>query len=64
MTPKQEDRIRTKIKRIKAELAADKKRWEGYYDDSRGLRYLLPALYLKLEDYSGGLRYTGSAFRL
>jgi hypothetical protein len=58
MTPKQEERIKIKIKRIKAELAADKKRWGGYYDDSRGLRYLPPALYLKLEDYSGGLRYT------
>ncbi len=58
MTPKQEERIRTKIKRVKAELAADKKQWGGYYDDSRGLRYLPPSLYLKLEDYSGGLRYT------
>ena len=58
MTPKQEERTRTKIKRIKAELAADKKRWGGYYDDSRGLRYLPSALYQKLEDYQGGLRYT------
>jgi len=44
MTPKQEERTRSKIKMIKAELAADKKRWGGYYDDSRGLRYLPPAL--------------------
>jgi len=58
VTPKQEERIRTKIKRIKAELAADKKRWGGYHDDSRGLRYLPTSLYILLGDYSGGLRFT------
>jgi len=42
MTPKQEERIRNKIARIRKELAADKKRWGGFYDDSRGLRYLPP----------------------
>jgi hypothetical protein len=57
VTPKQEERIKAKIKRIKAELAADKKRWGGYYDDSRGLRYLPPSLYIQLGDFSGGLRY-------
>ena len=58
MTPKQEERIKIKIKRIKAELAADKKRWGGYYDDSRGLRYLPTSHYIKLADFDGGLRYT------
>ena len=57
MTLKQEERIILKIKKIKAELAADKKRWGGFYDDSRELRYLLPELYVKIGDYSGGLRY-------
>jgi hypothetical protein len=57
MTPKQAERIKTKIKRIKAELAADKKRWGGYYDDSRGLRYMPPRFYIQLGDYTGGLRY-------
>lgn len=57
MTPKQVERTKAKIDRIKKELAADKRRWGGFYDDSRGLRYLPPALYLKLEDYSGALRY-------
>lgn len=57
LTEKQQEKIRTKIKKIKAALAADKKRWGGYYDDSRGLRYAPPQLYIKLEDYSGGLRY-------
>ena len=57
MTPKQAERIQAKIAKIKKELAADKRRWGGFYDDSRGLRYLPPALYLKLEDYSGANRY-------
>lgn len=57
MTPKQKERIQLKIAKIKKELAADKKRWGGYYDDSRGLRYLPPELYLKIQDYSGALRY-------
>jgi hypothetical protein len=57
MTPKQVERIKNKITKIKRELSADKKRWGGYYDDSRGLRYLPPELYLKISDYSGALRY-------
>lgn len=57
MTEKQQERIKTKIKSIKAALAADKKRWGGYYDDSRGLRYAPPRLYIQLGDFSGGLRY-------
>jgi len=57
MIPKQQERIITKIKKIKAELAADKKRWGGFYNDSRGLRYLPPRLYIQLTDFSGGLRY-------
>ncbi|WP_244140784.1 hypothetical protein [Kaistella flava (ex Peng et al. 2021)] len=57
MTPKQIERIQIKIGKIKKELAADKKRWGGFYDDSKGLRYLPPELYLKIQDYSGALRY-------
>lgn len=57
MTEKQQERIRLKIKKIKSELAADKKRWGGFYDDSRGLRYLSLEYYIKLKDYSGGKRY-------
>lgn len=38
-------------------MARDKKRSGGFYDDSRGLRYLPLSLYIKLEDFSGGLRY-------
>lgn len=57
MTEKQIERVKTKIKKIKAALAADKKRWGGYYDDSRGLRYAPPQFYIQIGDFSGGLRY-------
>ena len=57
MTPKQAERTKAKITQIKKELAADKRRWGGFYDDSRRLRYLPPALYIKLGDYSGANRY-------
>jgi hypothetical protein len=57
MTLKQEERIRNKIVRIRKELAQDKKRWGGFYDDSRGLKYLPSELFIKHKDYNGGLRY-------
>ncbi len=57
MTENQAERIKDKITKIKRALAADKRRWGGFYDDSRGLRYLPPALFLKLSDYKGALRY-------
>ena len=57
MTPKQEERIRNKIKKIKAALAADKKRWGGFHHDGQGLRYAPPRLYIQLGDFTGGLRY-------
>lgn len=57
MTPKQAERLKNKITKIKHALADDKKRWGGFYDDSRGLRYLQPELYIKLDDYTGALSY-------
>lgn len=57
MTPKQQERLQNKIKKIKAALAADKRHWGGYYHDGGGLRYVPPGLYIQLEDWSGGLRY-------
>ena len=57
MTPKQIERIQNKIVKIKRALAADKRRWGGYYDDSRGLRYLAPEQYIKKRDYKGAMRY-------
>lgn len=57
LTEKQKERIKKKILKIKKGLAADKKHWGGYYHDGSGLRYLPPALYIQIEDYTGGLRY-------
>ena len=57
MTPKQEERIKKKILKIKKGLAADKRFWGGYYHDGSGLRYLQPELFLKLKDYKGAARY-------
>jgi hypothetical protein len=56
VTPKQAERIRKKISDIRWVLAAEKKRF-GDYDDSRGLRYVPPKLFIQLGDYKGGLRY-------
>ncbi len=56
MTPKQEERIRKKIASVRQTLAAERRKF-GWYDDSRGLRYLPPELYLKLGDHRGGLTY-------
>ena len=57
MTPKQIERVRSKIKQIRATFAAEKRKF-GAYDDSRGLRYLPLEYYIKLQDYKGGLTYT------
>jgi len=57
MTPKQQERIKNKITKVKAILVADKKRAGGFYDDSRGVRYIPPQLYIALRDFTGGLRY-------
>jgi hypothetical protein len=57
MTPKQQERIKNKIKKIKLALAADKKYWGGQHHDGQGLRYIPPRYYIQLKDFSGGLRY-------
>jgi hypothetical protein len=57
MTDRQINAVRTKIEKIKKALADDKRRWGGYYNDGGGLRYLPPQYYLKIEEYSGALRY-------
>lgn len=56
MTKKQQKRLEAKIKRIRGALT-NEKRMIGCYDDSRGIRYLPTELYLKLQDYKGGLVY-------
>jgi len=57
LTEQQIKSIQNKIVKVKKALTSDKRRWGGFYDDSRGLRYLPPQYYLKLQDYSGALRY-------
>lgn len=57
LTPKQIERVKNKIKKVKAALLADKKHWGGYYHDGLGLRYLQPQLYIQIDDFSGALRY-------
>lgn len=56
MTPKQIEKIQIKIKKIRTALAVEKRKF-GCYDDSRGKRYLPPHLFIKIEDYKGGLVY-------
>ena len=57
MTEKQIERVKKKIEKYKKALADDKKFWRGYHHDGRGIRYLIPAQFIKIEDYKGGLRY-------
>ena len=57
MTPRQVERVQKQIASIKRVLAAEKKEW-GCYDDSRGRRYIPLGLYVKIQDYKGGLNYT------
>ena len=57
MPPKQVERVKNKIKKIKAALSADKKHWGGFYHDGQGLRYIPPQLYIQIDDFTGGLRY-------
>ena len=56
MTEKQIERVRVKIKRIRSALAAERRKF-GWYDDSRGIRYLPPGLFIKIREFKGGLTY-------
>jgi hypothetical protein len=56
MTEKQKEKIKIQIEKVKRSLTAEKKKFGGL-DDSRGLRYHLTALYIKIGDFSGGQRY-------
>lgn len=57
MTEKQIERIKLKIDKYKKALARDKKMWGGQLHDGQGIRYAIPAEYIKLKDYKSGLRY-------
>jgi hypothetical protein len=56
MTPKQIERIQKKIKDIRKALSNEKRMFGGSHD-GRGLRYAPTGLYLKIQDYKGGLTY-------
>jgi hypothetical protein len=56
MTEKQIERIKKRIRSYRAKLSAEKRKF-GWYDDSRGLRYLIPELYIQIQDFKGSLRY-------
>jgi hypothetical protein len=56
MTPKQIERVQNKIKKIRKEISDEKRRLGGYHD-GRGLRYIPFELYLKIQDFKGGLTY-------
>ncbi len=57
MTEKQIERIKLKIDKYKKVLAADKKMWGGEYHDGQGIRYIITAEYIKIKDYSSGLKF-------
>jgi len=56
MTEKQIERIKTSIKKHRAALAAEKRKFGGY-DDSAGNRYYISNLYMKMADYKGVITY-------
>jgi hypothetical protein len=56
MTDKQIERIKKTIKIYRGRLAAEKKRFHGYFDNG-GTRYIIPEFYLKIADYKGALVY-------
>lgn len=56
MTEKQKQKILKTIKAYRAILANEKRRFGGYMD-SGGIRYVIPELYLKIQDYKGAMTY-------
>jgi hypothetical protein len=56
MTEKQVDRIKKTIKFYRTRLATEKRMY-GAYDDSAGLRYIIPELHFQIRDYKGALVY-------
>ena len=56
MTEKQIERVKKKIKHYRAFLAAEKRRFGGYFDN-RGIRYIIPELFLQIQDYKGAQVY-------
>ena len=56
MIPEMKEILKKDIKKMRAKLLAQKKK-TGAYDEIGNLRYEPPRLYLKIQDYKGGLGY-------
>ena len=56
MTERQIDKIKLSIKRHRALLAAEKRKFGGF-DDSAGRRYYIADLYMRISDYKGAITY-------
>lgn len=54
MTEKQIERIKKTIKFYRTRLATEKRMYGGY-DDSAGLRYIIPELHFQIKDCKGAL---------
>jgi hypothetical protein len=56
MTEKQIEKIKIKIKQIRAALTAEKRLYGGFHDGN-GRRYYISDLYLQIADYKGAITY-------
>ncbi|MCK9304296.1 MAG: hypothetical protein M0P27_02735 [Bacteroidales bacterium] len=56
MTEKQIEKIKLSIKKHRAALTAEKRKYGGF-DDSVGRRYYISDLYMQIEDYQGAITY-------
>lgn len=56
MTEKQIERIKLSIKKHRAALTAEKRKFGGF-DDSAGRRYFISDLYMRIADYKGAITY-------
>ena len=56
MTEKQVEKIKLSIKKHRAALASERRKY-GAFDDSAGRRYSIADLYLRIADYKGAITY-------
>jgi len=56
MTEKQIEKIKLAIKKNRAALSAEKRKFGGFFDNS-GRRYYISDLYIKIADYKGAITY-------
>ena len=56
MTEKQIEKIRLSIKKHRAALTAEKRKFGGFFDN-RARRYYISDLYMQISDYKGTITY-------